>query len=95
MKLTRPNAQALEASLQILSGKHIGRVIPLKRALIRLGNHESVAVIARRKDGYFLSSLSGGEKIKLNGHPLEDRTVQLKPGDKLEIDRNLLLFLTL
>jgi len=55
----------------------------------------ATTVIARRKDGYFLSSLSGGEKIKLNGHPLEDRTVQLKPGDKLEIDRNLLLFLTL
>ncbi len=93
MKLTRPDAQALQASLQVLNGKHIGRMIPLKRALTRLGNHESVAVIARRKDGYFLSCLSGGENIKLNGNPLGDRTVQLKPGDRLEIDRNLLLFL--
>ncbi|MCX8049704.1 MAG: FHA domain-containing protein [Methylohalobius sp.] len=81
-----------EASLQLLNGKNIGRVIPLKRALTRLGNHDSVAVIARRKDGYFLSSLAGDERIKINGYPLKEQTVQLKRGDKLEIDNTQLLF---
>lgn len=87
-----PSAEELEASLQILSGKNIGRVIPLKRALTRLGNHDSVAIIARRKNGYFLSSLTGGEKIKINGDPLGNRTVRLNCGDMLEIDHNQLLF---
>lgn len=85
-------AEKLEASLQILSGKHIGRVIPLKCALTRLGNHDSVAIIARRKNGYFLSSLTGGEKIKINGDPLGNRIIRLNCGDRLEIDHNQLLF---
>ncbi len=81
-----------EASLQILNGKNIGRLIPLKRALTRLGNHSSVAVIARRKNGYFLASLTGGERIKINGHPLGNQTIQLNCGDTLEIDHNRLMF---
>lgn len=87
-----PPAEVLQASLQILNGKHIGRIIPLKHALTRLGNHGSVAVIARRKNGYFLSSLTGGENIKVNGHPLGGQTIQLNGGDKLEIDHCQFLF---
>lgn len=88
----RPSAGTTEASLQILRGKHIGRVIPLKRALTRLGHHGSVAIIARREDGYFLASLTSGESVKVNGIPVGDQTVRLKRSDTLEIDQNLLLF---
>lgn len=87
-----PDRKEPEASLQILSGKNIGRIIPLKHALIRLGNHASVAVIARRKNGYFLSSLTGGERIKINGNPLGNQTIRLNCGDKLEIDNNRWMF---
>lgn len=92
IQLAEPDGEESEASLQILSGKNIGRIIPLKRALTRLGNHDSVAVIARRKNGYFLSSLTGGERIKINGNPLKDQTIRLNCGDKLEIDNNQLMF---
>ncbi len=87
-----PDGEDSAASLQILTGKNIGRVIPLKRALTRLGNHDSVAIIARRKNGYFLSSLTGGERIKINGQPLGDQTIQLSCGDTFEIDNNRLMF---
>ncbi len=82
-----------EAVLQFLNGKNIGRVIPLKQAMVRLGHTGSgIAVIARRRNGYFLSGLEGDRDIKINGEPLGDRTVALNHGDKIEIDRTRLLF---
>jgi len=82
-----------EAGLQILNGKNIGRVIPLKRAMTRLGNPGgSIAVIAARKNGFFLSSLEGGERIRVNGQPVGEQTIELTPGDRLEINDNKLLF---
>ena len=82
------------AVLQFLNGKNIGRVIPLKQAMVRLGHtgDGAAAVIARRRNGYFLSSLEGGRDIKVNGDPLGDRTVALNHGDQIEIDRSRLLF---
>ena len=82
-----------EAILQFLNGKNIGRVIPLKQAMVRLGHSgNGIAVIARRKKGYFLSSLEGGKEIRINGEPLGERTVALNHGDKIEIDRSRMLF---
>ncbi|GAB4358783.1 MAG: FHA domain-containing protein [Methylohalobius sp. ZOD2] len=82
----------VEASLQILNGKNIGRVIPLKRALTRLGSDGCIAVIARRQNGHFLSSLEGGDQIKVNGDPLGARTLLLNPGDRLTIAANFFIF---
>ncbi len=82
-----------EAVLQFLNGKNIGRVIPLKQAMVRLGHTGGgIAVIARRRNGYFLSCLEGGQDIKINGDSLGDRTVALNHGDEIEIDRARLLF---
>ncbi|BCX88169.1 hypothetical protein MIN45_P0537 [Methylomarinovum tepidoasis] len=82
-----------EATLQFLNGKNIGRIVPLKRALTRLGKAgDSIAVVARRKQGFYLSCLEQGEAICLNGEPLGDRTVALRPGDVIEINGNRLLF---
>ncbi len=82
-----------EATLQFLNGKNIGRIVPLKRALTRLGKAgDSIAVVARRRQGFFLSALERGEAIRINGEPLGDRTVSLGPGDIIEINDNRLLF---
>jgi len=89
----KPGFSGPEAVLQFLNGKNIGRVVPLKHTLTRLGRAgNGVAVIARRKNGYFLSSLEGGENIRINGQPLGERTVQLQAGDEIEIDHNRMLF---
>ncbi len=93
LELLFKDSIANEATLQLLNGKNIGRLIPLKQALTRLGKPgKGVAVIARRKEGYFLSSLEGGEKIKVNGATLGERTLSLSHGDKLEIDKHKMLF---
>ncbi len=84
---------ALEAGLQILNGKNIGRLIPIKHPMTRLGNPGgSIAIISMRQNGFFLSSLNGGHQIKVNGKPIGDQTIQLNHGDRLEIDHSKLLF---
>ena len=93
LELLFKDSLANDANLQLLNGKNIGRLIPLKQALTRLGKPgKGVAVIARRKEGYFLSSLEGGEKIKINGAILGEQTLPLSHGDKLEIDKHKMLF---
>jgi pSer/pThr/pTyr-binding forkhead associated (FHA) protein len=82
-----------EANLQILNGKHIGRLIPLKRALTRLGKTGSgIVVIAKRKEGYFLSPLESEQAISVNSRSLGQQTVRLSHGDTLKIDETAMQF---
>ena len=82
-----------EANLQVISGKYIGRVIPLRRALTRLGKAGyGVAVIAKRKDGYFVSALEGGNVIKINNTPIEENSIKLSDGDIVEINKTSMQF---
>ncbi len=84
-----------QAGLQILNGKNIGRLIPIKRSMIRLGYPGgSIAVIALRKDGFYLSRLDGGGQITINGSPIDDKAIQLNDGDRLQIDDRKFMFYT-
>lgn len=87
------NVKLAEAHLQIMDGPHIGRILPLKKPLTRLG-HEggSVAVIARRKDGYYVSALQRHEGLMLNDEPLAERTIQLSCNDVLKIENTPMQF---
>lgn len=86
-------SQHHEANLQVISGRYIGRVIPLKRALTRLGKAgHGVAVIAKRKDGYFVSALEGGNLIKINTSLIEDNSIKLSDGDIVEINKTSMQF---
>lgn len=82
------------ANLQILNGKNIGRLIPLKQALTKFGTPGiNAAVIAKRKGGYFLSSLDDGSSIKVNKFAIDDAIVKLVHGDKIEVDSSTMRFL--
>lgn len=81
------------ANLQILSGKNIGLVIPLKKAMTKLGKQgTNAAVIAKRKDGFFISALEDGSAIKVNRTPINDNIVKLSHGDKIDVDSSSLKF---
>lgn len=81
------NTKAPEANLQVLDGPHIGRVLPLKKSMTRIGQDSSgIAVISRRKDGYFISSLEGDPNIVINKEPLAEKTINLKTNDMVIID---------
>lgn len=81
------------ATIQYLNGDHIGLMIPLKQAMTRLGKSSSSgAVIAKRKEGFYISSLEDGAIVKLNGTPIDDISVKLTHWDKIEIDKIHLQF---
>ncbi len=77
-----------EANLQVMGGKHIGRLVPLKKTMTRLGREGAgIIVITRRKEGYFVSMLEVNDQIKINGAGLGDQTLLLKNNDMLIIDK--------
>ena len=76
-----------DANLQVMDGLHIGRVLPLKKSMTRFGHSGAdVGVIARRKDGYFISSLESDSKITVNQTLLGDKTINLNNNDVVVID---------
>ncbi len=87
------NPKQPEGNLQVMDGPHIGRILPLKKAMTRLGHDgASVVVISRRKDGYYVSALQGSDHLSVNKQPLGDRTVLLKHNDVIEIDSTPMQF---
>jgi hypothetical protein len=89
----KPTSLPVEASLQVLKGKNIGVVIPLRRAMTRLGTESSgSAVIAHRREGYFLSALVAVNDVKVNGVDIQEESVLLSHGDILKVGPNTLQF---
>lgn len=83
----------LTGSLQALDGKNIGKILPLKSAMTRLGRSGSaVVVIAKRKDGFFISALENNGSITINNQPLNDKSLKLKHNDVIIIDSTALQF---
>lgn len=87
------NIKLPEANLQVMNGEHIGRILPLKKAMTRLG-HEGVGVIviARRKEGYFVSALQEHDGLIVNNQPLGDRIVKLNNNDVIVVDKTPMQF---
>lgn len=81
------------ANLQFMSGNNIGKILPLKKSLTRLG-HEGNGVIAisKRKEGYFVSILENSGTITVNSEPLNDKSLKLKTNDVLVINNTSLQF---
>lgn len=84
---------ALTGQLQIMSGRNIGKIMPIKNIMNRLGTSGTgVMAIAKRKEGYFASVLESGDKLMVNNVPLGDKTVKLEPNDVLTINDVVLQF---
>lgn len=83
----------LDANLQIIGGQHIGRLIPLKKSMTRLGGSgKGVVIISKRKDGYFISALESHPSIKVNNQPLGDSTLKLEDNDRIILDNTPMQF---
>lgn len=82
-----------DANLQVMNGEHIGRILPLKKAMTRLGHEGAgVIVIARRKEGYYVSALQENEGLTINDEPLGDRIVKLNNNDVIVVDKTPMQF---
>ena len=85
--------RGLKASLQIMNGKNIGMILPLRNSLTRLGKPEQgYAIIAHRPEGFFLSAISQTSSITLNDRPVGEQTLPLKDGDTLTVLGQELMF---
>jgi Inner membrane component of T3SS, cytoplasmic domain len=65
------------AKIKMLSGKESGQDVALDRAITSIGSSNQIAVVARRRNGYYLTHMEGptyplvnGESIGLSAHPL-------------------------
>lgn len=91
---TKPAHTPLDASFQVLKGRHIGVVIPIRSALTRLGKDDlgTPAVIVRRSDGYFLSALAAVDAVQINDVPIQEQSVRLSHGDIVKVNQHVLKF---
>ena len=61
--------------------------------MTRLGRSGSaVVVIAKRKDGFFISALENNGSITINNQPLNDKSLKLNHNDVIIIDSTTLQF---
>jgi pSer/pThr/pTyr-binding forkhead associated (FHA) protein len=82
-----------KAGLQMMNGKNIGVIMPLRNSLTRLGKpDQGYAIIAHRPDGFFLSTICSTASVALNGQSIGDQTLPLKDGDTLTILGQELMF---
>ncbi|HEY8096073.1 MAG TPA: FHA domain-containing protein, partial [Methylobacter sp.] len=81
------------ANLQIMNGNNIGKILPLKNAMTRLGHDgNGIIAISKRKDGYFVSILENIGTITVNNEPLDDKLLKLKTNDVLVVNNTSLQF---
>ncbi len=86
-------AQLRPASLQVLNGSNIGKILPLKKAMTKLGSSGSgVVVISKKRDGYFITALENTGKITINNIPLDNSYSKLNDNDTLAINNVSLQF---
>ncbi len=73
--------------LQVISGEHIGRIIPINQSMTRLGlsNTACAVVVNRGDDGYFLSHLEGKVQPLVDGAPTGNSAILLAEGTLVEI----------
>ncbi|GAA4412911.1 FHA domain-containing protein [Quisquiliibacterium transsilvanicum] len=88
-----PDDAQAQASLEWLTGPQRGSAQPVDRPIVPIaGAGNQVAVVSRRRNGFFVTHLEGlafplvnGESIGLGSHPLSD-------GDLIELSGTMLRF---
>ena len=76
------------AWLEILNGRHRGRIINLQNPVTRFGSAGDLTVmISRRTDAYYLSYLEGDELPRINQTAIHDTPWPLNPGDTIHMGK--------
>ncbi len=84
--VTGIEAAAHPAVLKVLSGPDSGREIPLYKALTSLGKPGvAVALVTRRRAGYFLAHVDGPQRPLVNGRPINDKPCPLDHHDLIQL----------
>lgn len=85
--------KAFEGGFQVMNGKHIGMVIPLKATVTQMGKDGAGMVIVTKGDeGYSISPGSSQVLLTINGQPVTEGEARLTDGDMVRINSALLQF---
>ncbi|MGZ8219267.1 MAG: FHA domain-containing protein [Methylomagnum sp.] len=83
----------LEGNFQVMNGKRIGMVIPLKGAVTQIGKEPSGMVkVSRTEEGYTIEAGSAEVLLTINGIPVTNGEAPLHDGDVVRINSALLQF---
>lgn len=87
------NFRTFEGSFQVMNGKQIGMLIPLKNTITQIGKESSGLVIVTKGDyGYSIHAGSDNVLLTINGQPVGRDQAPLKDGDVVRINSSLLQF---
>ncbi|MBC5782787.1 FHA domain-containing protein [Ramlibacter sp. USB13] len=87
-------AEAVNASIKVLSGAAAGREVPLVKVVTTIGKPGvAVAAITKRAHGFVVAHVEGSNKPTLNGTAIGPEPVALKNGDMLELAGTQMQFL--
>lgn len=81
--------------LQFANGAKVGRSIPIKKRLMRIGRRDDcIALISTREDGFYISHLEGPLQTRVADADLADQSHKLENGDSIQIGKTRMLFFT-
>jgi len=81
--------------LQFTNGAKMGRSIPIRKGLMRIGQRDNcIALISTRDNGFYISHLEGPLQTRVDDIDLVDQTHKLESGDSIQIGKTRMLFFT-
>ncbi len=84
---------AVGACLQIVSGKYLGRVLPLNKPQLMLGDKRRNSIkIFHRNGNYFARHIAGEHGLYLNGQVVGEESQLLAHRDQLELGATQMTF---
>jgi pSer/pThr/pTyr-binding forkhead associated (FHA) protein len=86
--LASPGVQAdavQDAVLSYVTGSMRGIRQPLNKALTKISSDGFTAIVSRRRSGYYISYLDGGDKPTVNGRRIGPRAQLLRHQDEIEL----------
>lgn len=85
-------SQTFEGSFQVMNGKQIGMLIPLKNNVTRIGKETSgMVIVTKGEDNYVIAPGSDDLLLTINGRPVKEEA-PLNDGDTVRINSSLLRF---
>lgn len=88
-----PQFRSFQGSFQVMNGKQLGVVIPLKTGVTQIGKEATgMVIVTRVNEGYLISAGSQNVKLTINGFVPENEKTMLSDGDIVRVNNSLLLF---
>jgi predicted component of type VI protein secretion system len=91
-KASKPLDGSKPAQVEYLNGPLKGIRQTVNRSILKIGRGSEVAVIGRRREGYFLTHLEGLKPSLLNGEALVVGSRNLSSGDLIQLGETQLRF---